>query len=345
LRAIYKEKVSYTTIEHVEQLYEIRLYRDAIDKPFNGFISKNISGAGSRKVLSSKTYSSTEVRQMPTLASKAAIQAAKNRVAQLPQFDLPQISDMDKFSAAVHDLLKEAEPKKIEAFFIRTLSSRYVVNGLPNTEADLLIKKISDRARSYSTQYCTQRVLVRKKAKSISWQGKRNDVTAGYALVEEAGKLKISSFTLTVVSKQSTIDGMKNFDCSTAKLEYEDPQAVTHTPSYVEAVSPVKTATAANLTQGAAVLAKWASDGYWYPATIELLQGNSCKVKYVDGYTATISSKDVVARALKVGHAAYIRTNKGLTAVTITKIDGDNFSVKSANGQLFNATLKTIRFK
>jgi hypothetical protein len=62
-----KKRVSYTEIEIADQDYEVRLYRDAIGRPWTNFIGSPKGGPGHRRVLGKKSYSRAEMAAMKTV--------------------------------------------------------------------------------------------------------------------------------------------------------------------------------------------------------------------------------------------------------------------------------------
>jgi hypothetical protein len=60
--AVFSEKVSYTQVEKVERIFNIRLYRDEVKQPWLRMIS---TPRGERKVLETKTYTAEQLRRLP----------------------------------------------------------------------------------------------------------------------------------------------------------------------------------------------------------------------------------------------------------------------------------------
>lgn len=67
LKLVYRVLTSSTIVERVEQLHELRLYRDDINQDFDRFISKTIDDSDARKVLAQEQHTADEVRKMLSL--------------------------------------------------------------------------------------------------------------------------------------------------------------------------------------------------------------------------------------------------------------------------------------
>ncbi|MCP4443062.1 MAG: hypothetical protein GY810_29500 [Aureispira sp.] len=346
LKAVYSEKNNYTTIAKVEQLYEMRLYRDDMKQKFGRFICKNVGDTDARKVLSTKTYSSSEVDQMPTLASKSAKKAAQAKLDRLPKLNIPTFKTPKEIADYVHPLLQEGDKAKVEAFFIQTLSTKHLTDGVPNANGKYLIDRVNKGVSQYKSQYCDNLIITKQEKNTLKWKGKDAYVITALNTLEEKGQLKISSFYLNVSTSQSVLEAMKSFDCSKAVSTVDNNKPISHKPSYTGASeSPITRAKRDGLKAGSAVIAKWASDGYWYPATVQSVSGTTYKVQYMDGYTASLKSTDLVLRELEIGDSAYVKTNAGTNLVQIDKISGSSITVKTKNGQMISCQLKQLKFK
>jgi hypothetical protein len=342
VRAVYSRKAPQNTVEKVEKIYEWRLYRDDMKDPFNGFHS---SSSGPPKILSSKQYSPMEFKRIRTLIDVGRKKKADARFATLPKLTMPDLNDLDATSQYLHELLKEADAMKIESFLLQALSSKWVLDKVPEHEFASFLEKTIDHAGRYKEQYCDRRINVKTKDQSISWYGRSRTWSLKVELdrVTEYEQPKIRKLYL-VTHNTSDPAKLSAFDCAAQPDVYE-PEAP-HTPSYTEPTSPVKTGTRDNLAQGSAVLCKYAADGYWYPATITGVQGSMYQVKFMDGYATSVSAQEMVIRTLAVGHLAHVRTSgRGIIVTTITKIEGDTYTLKTDMGGSLTVKVSQLRFK
>ena len=344
VRAVYAYKDVQNTVKKVEKLFEWRLYRDDMKDPFNQFIASPVGDTNATKVLSSKQYSDMEFIRIKTLADMVRKKKADARFDKLPKLSMPDPNDLDATSEYLHKLLKEADAKKIEAFLFQALSSKFIVDGIPSDEFERLLKKTVDQASRYQQQYCDRRINVKKQDKTIAWYGKTRTwhLKAELNMVTEYEQPKISKIYL-VTENTPNVAELNAFDCAGAPAVYEAEKP--HTPSYVEPISPVKTGRRDTISEGTAVLCKYASDGYWYPANIVAVQGSNYQVKFLDGYATTVGAQDLVVQELAVNHLAHIRTNRGIIITTITKIAGDSYTLKTDTGGSMTVVLKQLRFK
>ena len=135
VKAVYAYKDVQNTVKKVEKLFEWRLYRDDMKDPFNNFISSPVGDTNATKVLSSKQYSDMEFKRLKTLKDMVLKKAADERFAKLPKISMPDLNDLDATSEYLHELLKEADANKIEAFLFQALSSKFIVDGLERPES------------------------------------------------------------------------------------------------------------------------------------------------------------------------------------------------------------------
>ena len=341
VRAVYSRKAPQNTVEKVEKIYEWRLYREDMKDPFNGFIS---SSSGPPKILSSKQYSPMEFKRIRTLMDMDRKKTADARFAALPKLTMPDLNDLDATSQYLHELLKEADALKIEAFLLQALSSKWVLDKVPEQEFASFLEKTIDRASRYREQYCDRRINVKTQENSIKGYGKSLTWSLQVELdrVIEYAQPKLRKLYL-VVDNTSNHATLSAFDCAAQPDVYEEDAP--YTPSYTQPTSPVKTGSRDNLAQGSAVLCKYAADGYWYPATITGVQGSAYQVKFMDGYATSVGAQDLVLRTLAAGNLAHVRTGRGIIATTITKIDGDSYTLKADDGGSFTVKLSQLRFK
>ncbi|HEX8550828.1 MAG TPA: hypothetical protein VF681_04670 [Abditibacteriaceae bacterium] len=129
------QKVSDTQLEKKKIVMEVRLYRDAIKKPWNRFGSSRASETSSGKI----TRGEDEIAAMKSLHTVALERSAKARLASLPDVQIPAFkSDLEMF-AFLHQTLREGGAAKTEAVLRRLLAPRYFVKG-----SDVLLDDIGE---------------------------------------------------------------------------------------------------------------------------------------------------------------------------------------------------------
>ena len=117
----YTRKASYTTLEKSNAVFDVRLYRDGVKKPWIKFFSS----LKDETTLGTTTKEADEIAAMKTLAQVDAERGAATQMASLPNVTIPSFtSDLEAF-AFLHKTLRENNPKKAEAVLRRLMGSRY----------------------------------------------------------------------------------------------------------------------------------------------------------------------------------------------------------------------------
>lgn len=155
--AEYTALVSDIHTEDIVQTYNVRLYRESEDKPWNNFISSKLE----RKTSNRKEYSRSEVKQMKTLGEIDREQAAQAALSSLPQMDIPKFKSGVELVLYLHNLLLDGTPEQVEAFLMKTLAPSAFVSGsttqLNRRGADMInntIKNAFKKRGTYKQQYC-----------------------------------------------------------------------------------------------------------------------------------------------------------------------------------------------
>lgn len=157
MTAIFDAKTSDLDVASVEQDYEVRLYRDHYQGPWQRFLSSN----GEQRILSTQRYDADAVRAMPTLGSLGQERKAQAALASLPAVEVPVFESGNDLVAHTHKMLRESTPEALEAYLMQVLAPHFFVEGstmqLTQRGADVINQTI-DRAfkkeGTYADQYC-----------------------------------------------------------------------------------------------------------------------------------------------------------------------------------------------
>lgn len=154
----YDAIISDTEIETVDQVYEVRLYRDDHESPWK---PQFLSTARDRTRHASKTYKADEIRAMKTLGTIDADRRAQAALDALPPVEIPAFASAEELVAHTYRVLHTATAAELEAYLIRVLAPGFFVEGstvqLTGRGADMVNHNVA-RARggkaAYSKLYC-----------------------------------------------------------------------------------------------------------------------------------------------------------------------------------------------
>ena len=158
MQASYDEVVSYTDIEKRIADYEVRLYRDDINNPWQSFLSsrRNVES------LNKTSYTADEIRAMPSLQDIDQEKQAAASLNSLPKIVVPTFTSHLELAIYTHKILREGTPEECEAYLMQVLAPVYFVEGsttrLTQSGADLINTTIEIAYQSkgtYADQYCT----------------------------------------------------------------------------------------------------------------------------------------------------------------------------------------------
>lgn len=128
---------------------------------------------------------------------------------------------------------------------------------------------------------------------------------------------------------------------STVRVQYNDGEIEDTTRAHLRlAFHPWEL-----FTPGRRVLARWGSDGYWYPGTVQQLEAARCQVRFDDGQVAWLG-KDGVAliqiyRGLRI-EVDFRRRGRYFPA-TIQRVDGERMRVLYDDGEEEETTVSCLR--
>ncbi|HRR08198.1 MAG TPA: hypothetical protein PLO56_05860 [Rhodothermales bacterium] len=201
MRVVFKMKVvseqiaSNTKLETVEQLYEVRFYRDEMTQPWQ----RMISSFGERKILSSRELNAEEVRRMPTLAVIEANRQINERMLNLPQITIPAFKDANEAATFVYRQIREGTPESVEAVLRKMMGSYYYQNGsttLLNGQGEETLQRVIEKAfkgiHKFNNQYCANPVVdvnrTRSSRNRVYFMGVVNNLASQIAFEVQGGK-------------------------------------------------------------------------------------------------------------------------------------------------------------
>jgi len=191
LQANYSVASSYTEIQDLAVDYEVRLYRDGVNKPWSRFISSK----SKEDIIAKHTYTADEINAMPTLASRAAEIQASSQLSGLPQIKIPKFnSDKDAFTY-IYNVLRTSDEKQVEAMFRAMASHDYYVEGSKirlnnrgNETLEKLLKQVFNNKISFAKSYCPQILVKSYQANMINVVDALRKNKSRFALMKSGGR-------------------------------------------------------------------------------------------------------------------------------------------------------------
>ena len=216
------------TLETVEQVYDVRLFRDNYKDPWKNFNAS--SGSNGRKLISTQQLTEAKYKQMElnTLSYTLAEDIARKEAASLPQVEVPDFRTAKELADFFHEILMNGNPQLLKAAMLKTLAPQMMVDG-SKTQFSIQGKEMYERAAKlayegdmkYKDQYCTYYNTTSLTSKSTIYiqsciQGsitvigtlKAND---GYIDGVPQEKLKLYRFDLAVRQDQDAINFINSF--------------------------------------------------------------------------------------------------------------------------------------
>lgn len=195
MKVVSEQIASNTKLETVEQLYEVRFYRDEMTQPWQ----RMISSFGERKILSSRELNADEVRRMPTLAVIEANRQINERMSVLPQVTIPAFKDANEAATFVYRQIREGTPESVEALLRKMMGSYYYQEGsttLLNGHGEETLQRVIEKAfkgiHKFSNQYCANPVVdvnrTRSSRNRVYFMGVVNNLASQIAFEIQGGK-------------------------------------------------------------------------------------------------------------------------------------------------------------
>ncbi|MBN8588232.1 MAG: hypothetical protein J0L94_07905 [Rhodothermia bacterium] len=201
MRVVFKMKVvseqiaSNTKLETVEQLYEVRFYRDEVNQPWQ----RMISSFDERKIRSTRELNAEEIRRMPTLALIEANHQITNRMASLPEVAIPTFKDANEAATFVYQQIREGSPASLEVVLRKMMASYHYQQGsttLLTGQGEETMRQAIERAykgtHKFKNQYCANPVIdinrTRSSRNRVYFLGVVNNLSSQIAFELQGGK-------------------------------------------------------------------------------------------------------------------------------------------------------------
>lgn len=173
---------------------ETRFYRDAVSEPWKSFM---VTVERDVKEDNKRTFTSDEIRAMPTIGSREEEAQAATALAALGDVTIPEFTrDVDVFMYT-HKLLRESTAEQFEAYLMRMLAPVYFVDGstirLTPQGADLVNKAVNNAFKgksTYAQQYCPDPGVKHQQADMMEWWNATQDAHVRMALTKAGGGWK-----------------------------------------------------------------------------------------------------------------------------------------------------------
>ncbi len=156
MKAKYETIISNSETETIEQIYNVRMYRDDLKGPWLRFVSMSSNLSSERKSFGKKSYVPELLRKKPTLQFTSAEALSKQQNASLPKLNLPKFNNFNELVRYTHRLLREGTSESVEAFLRQNLAPRFFVANSKtqlNQEGEQLLKQVLDKAFQHQVTY------------------------------------------------------------------------------------------------------------------------------------------------------------------------------------------------
>ncbi|MBL0177064.1 MAG: hypothetical protein IPP94_17715 [Ignavibacteria bacterium] len=231
MTATFDVITSNTTIETVEQLFNVKFFRDDMKQPWKSFHSTAKQGKDGRTLLGTNTFTAEEIKQFEkrTLAFTSEEQRSKETAAALPAVEVPEFASMQDLVRFLHGILLDGSPEQLEAALLKVLSPRFFVAGsttqLNQSGADLINKAANAAykgAATYKLEYCRSLMFntslttpkhavllacIDKVASSFDGE----QINAGYVEGKPVLKWKLTNLSLGVRKDQDALNFLNSF--------------------------------------------------------------------------------------------------------------------------------------
>ncbi len=241
---------SYTEVQDKKLNYEVRFYRDAVDKPWKKHF---VSSRQNEQILTTHKYTSDEINAMPTLASIEAEKQAASMLASLPKVTIPTFANDKEALKFIYTNLLNTNKKHVEAMLRAMLGSSYYVQGskvqLSQRGQETLTKMLSqifDKKISFAKSYCPSMFVNHYQKQSVTFVDALKKRKSHISLSVEGGhyergkkvgqQYKISNIEVWVLTSDDEIAQLKSWPL--AELCAKNLSATTQ-PKQASA-SPVK---------------------------------------------------------------------------------------------------------
>lgn len=155
--------ISNTTIETLECIWKVRLYRDDPKASWKNMFAQRSEEASNLKVMEKKQYTASQIDDMrkQTLAYTMAEQQAKNDAASLPEIAVPEFSTGEELVKFIHNILRNGDGQQFKAAMMKLMSQGFFLDGSsvqlrPDIEKalqDIITAAYQDKS-TYKQMYC-----------------------------------------------------------------------------------------------------------------------------------------------------------------------------------------------
>lgn len=235
LETVYSKKMSSTEVSKVKQVYSVRLYADDFKQPWNKFIS---SKKGYPEILSTKTYTAEEIRNMKTMQDIDLDRQAEALMANLPKVDIPNFTNTKEVIVHTYNMMRTATYGEMKAYLYQMLGDSYfnkpgskVLNSTGERLFEELEPMFASSHTKFESQYCEHPKVKYETETSMELWNRASDRYTRINVKEQGGKYIISSLKPYVHLKSeeaNRVIGMQNSNCGEAistevakKITYE----------------------------------------------------------------------------------------------------------------------------
>ncbi len=150
VKTVYTKKVSNSTVEKAEHIYETMLFKDANTGKWNRILASEIEGQ--KKVLSKGSFSS-DMKTLQELDEEKQVAAT---VSSLPFVENPPVFNSDKqLFYFIHDRLMASAPETAKAHLYKVLSKNSFQHGSTLKQfTQMWFDKLIDNLKSYQYTFC-----------------------------------------------------------------------------------------------------------------------------------------------------------------------------------------------
>jgi hypothetical protein len=315
--------------ETVQQVYEIRVYRDSETGPWNRLVASE--SANNRTVLSTKRYSASERENLKSFEMLLQTRLAEAKWASFEPLNMPEMKDNFDVMTFVHNTFMSGDAASIENVLYHMLPSFYFEKPdfkvLTRDGSDLVNRILANTVSNdfiYKNQYCEFPELKERGNGYLDYWNKNKTAYTRLEIGTEHNKWKLGGIAMYVIQVPDQARQIEASACGSGKLS-----AVQRGDR--EGVSKLK--------KNQMVLAYYETDGFWYPATYLDYANYYYDVQYsIDNSKGKV--RKVVPFTVEAGDVAYIKLNNGQIAECVIKsVSGKNVVIEFS-GQ--DVTVKTI---
>ena len=192
VKAVYTKKVSNSTVEKAEHIYETMLFKDANTGKWNRILASEIEGQ--KRTLSKGSFSSS----MKTLQELDEAKASAAAMSSLPAVATPPVFKSDKqLFYYIHDRLMASQPQEAKAHLYKVLSKSSFQNGSTLKQyTQMWFDKLIQNLKSYQYTFCQYPQVKDEQSGAIYFYNKDKSKFVRMTALQENGtwKLKVIDY-------------------------------------------------------------------------------------------------------------------------------------------------------